>query len=260
MTIHYGTTEAEYEAMPGLRISSVKAVLNNAAQYKHDQENPPDRDTFRIGNAIHDLTLTKGSSTILVDAPDWKTKAAREAKEAAVGEGKYPLNRKEHADAQAMADALRRNEHLAQGLITGRTEVAITGTDAATFTPMKSRLDVLDIPARRIYDIKTVSGDVEPDTFASHVARYGYHIQAPQYIDITATETGTDPDEWEFIFVIVKKKAPFLTFTVSLDAPALERGRQQRTRGIAKLRECERTGIWPGYDQRIKTVSLPRWY
>lgn len=259
MSIHYDTTEDEYEAMPGLRISSVKAVLRNAAQYKYDTDNPPEKDTFRNGSAIHDLALTEGTSTIQIDAPDWKTKAAREAKEAATAEGKYPLNRKEYAEAQAMADALRHNEHLAQGLITGRTEVAITGTDAVTFATMKSRLDVLDIPARRIYEVKSVSGDVEPDTFGSHVHRYGYHIQAAQYIDITASETGTDPDEWELVFVIVKKKAPFLTFAVTLDAAALARGRAQRTRGIAKLRECERTGNWPGYDTSIKTVSLPHW-
>jgi hypothetical protein len=258
MTIHYGMTEQDYNALPGLRISTVRAVMKNAARYKHDRDNPSTAKHFTIGSAVHDLVLGDGSLVVHVPVKDWKTKAAQEKRDAALAEGKYPLNDAEHAQAQAMADSLRGHPSVAKHLAAGHTEVAIEGVDPVTWAPMKARLDILDVEARVIMDPKT-SATLEPGEFGTHAWRHGYHMAAAHYIEMAAQATDTDPAEWTFLFAVVEKTAPYLTFVTELDIDSMDLGRRDRADGIAKYLECERTDKWPGYTTDVITTRLPKW-
>lgn len=258
MPIHYGTNEAEYNAMDGLRISTVRAVMKNPARYKHDRDNPSTEKHFTIGSAVHSLLLEEGINVVHVPVKDWKTAKAREQRDAALAEGKYPLNDAEHAQALAMAESLRSHPTVAKHLAAGHNEVAIQGPDPETWTPMKARLDILDIEARTIVDPKT-SATTEPGEFGTHAYRHGYHMAAAHYIEMAAQATGTHPDEWTFLFAVVEKTAPYLTYVTALDADSLALGRRDRTQGIAQYLECERTGRWPGYTTDTITTTLPTW-
>jgi hypothetical protein len=258
MTIHYGMTEPEYNALPGLRISTVRAVMKNAARYKHDRDNPSTAKHFTIGSAVHDMVLGDGSLVVHVEVNDWKTKAAQEKRDAALAEGKYPLNNAELAQAQAMADSLRGHPSVAKHLAAGHTEVAIEGVDPVTWTPMKARLDILDVEARVIMDPKTTA-TLDPGEFGTHAWRHGYHMAAAHYIEMAAQATDTDPAEWTFLFAVVEKTAPYLTFVTELDVDSMDLGRRDRADGIAKYLECERTDKWPGYTTDVITTRLPKW-
>lgn len=258
MPIHYGMTEPDYNALPGLRISTVRAVMNNAARYKHDRDNPSTEKHFTIGSAVHDLLLGDGSMVVHVPVKDWKTAKAREQRDKALAAGKYPLNDAEHAEAVAMADSLRSHPTVAKHLAAGHPEVAIEGVDPVTWTPMKARLDILDAEARVIVDPKTTTA-MEPGDFGTHAWRHGYHMAAAHYIEMAAQATDTDPAEWTFLFAVVEKKAPYLPFVTELDADSLDLGRRDRADGIAKYLECERTDKWPGYTTDVITTRLPKW-
>lgn len=258
MPIHYGMTEPEYNALPGLRISTVRAVMKNAARYKHDRDNPSTEKHFTIGSAVHDLVLGDGSMVVHVEVKDWKTKAAQTKRDEALAAGKYPLNDAEWEQAQAMAESLRTHPTVAKHLAAGHTEVAIEGVDPVTWTPMKARLDILDIEARVIVDPKT-SATMEPADFGTHAWRHGYHMAAAHYIEMAAQATGTDPDEWTFLFAVVEKTAPYLSYVTRLDAESLDLGRRDRARGIDTYLECERTDKWPGYTTEVLTTRLPKW-
>lgn len=258
MPIHFGMTEQDYNALPGLRISTVRAVMKNAARYKHDRDNPSTAKHFTIGSAVHDMVLGDGSMVVHVEVNDWKTKAAQEKRDKALAEGKYPLNDPEHAQAEAMAQSLRTQPTVAKHLATGKTEVAIEGVDPTTWTPMKARLDILDVEARVVMDPKTTAA-LEPEDFGTHAWRHGYHMAAAHYLEMAAQATDTDPSEWTFLFAVVEKTAPYLTFVTELDADSLDLGRRDRTAGIAKYLECERTDTWPGYTTDVITTRLPKW-
>lgn len=258
MPIAYGTTEAEYNAMDGLRISTVRAVMKNPARYKYERDHPSTEKHFTIGSAVHDLVLGDGSLVVHVPVKDWKTKAAQQKRDEALAAGKYPLNDTEHAQAQAMAESLRSHPTVAKHLAAGHTEVAITGVHEDTWTPMKARLDILDIEARTIMDPKT-SAAMDPSDFATHAWRHGYHMAAVHYIQMAAQATGTDPSEWTFLFAVVEKTAPYLTYVTELDADSLDLGRRDRARGIDLYLECESTGKWPGYTTDTIVSRLPKW-
>jgi hypothetical protein len=258
MPIHHGMTEAEYNALPGLRSSTVRAVMQNPARYKHQLDNPSTEKHFTIGSAVHDLVLGDGSLVVHVPVNDWKTVKAREQRDAALAAGKYPLNNAEHVQALAMAESLRTQPTVAKHLAAGHTEVVIEGVDPVTWTPMKARLDILDVDARVIVDPKT-SATMEPGEFGTHAWRHGYHIAAAHYIEMAAQATGTDPEEWTFLFAVVEKTAPYLPFVTELDPESLDIGRRDRARGIATYLECERTQKWPGYSTEVMTTRLPKW-
>lgn len=258
MPIHHGMTEPEYNALPGLRISTVRAVMKNAARYKHDRDNPSTAKHFTIGSAVHDMVLGDGSLVVHVDVKDWKTKAAQEVRDAALAAGKYPLNNPELEQAKAMAESLRTHPTVAKHLAAGNTEVAIEGVDPVTWTPMKARLDILDVEARVIMDPKTTAA-LEPEDFGTHAWRHGYHMAAAHYIEMAAQATDTHPDEWTFLFAVVEKTAPYLAFVTELDTDSLDLGRRDRADGIEKYLECERTDKWPGYTTDVITTRLPRW-
>lgn len=258
MPIYHNTTEAEYVAMEGLRISTVRAVMQNPARYKHDRDNPSTEKHFTLGSAVHSMLLEDGKTVVHVPVNDWKTVKARELRDAALAEGKYPLNNAEHAQALAMADSLRTHPTVAKHLAAGHTEVAITGVDPKTWTPMKARLDILDVEARVIVDPKT-SATLAPEDFGPHAYRLGYHMAAVHYIEMAAQATDTDPAEWTFLFAVVEKTAPYLRFVTDLDAPSLAQGRRDRARGIEQYLECERTDKWPGYTTDVMTTTLPRY-
>lgn len=258
MPIEYNTTELEYVAMPGLRISAVRSVMDNAARYRHEQDNPSTEKHFTLGSAVHSLLLEGGKTVVHIEVDNWKTKAAQQDRDAALAAGKYPLNNPEMAQAQAMAQSLRTHPTVAKHLAAGATEVAITGVDPETWLPMKARLDILDIEARVIMDPKT-SATMSPSEFGTHAYRHGYHMAAAHYIEMAAQATDTDPDEWTFLFAVVEKAEPYLRFVTELDAVSLDKGRRDRARGIQKYLECERTGVWPGYTTDVITTTLPKW-
>ncbi|MGH3990894.1 MAG: hypothetical protein ACRDSN_00345, partial [Pseudonocardiaceae bacterium] len=64
------------------------------------------RAVFDLGHAAHTLALGVGAPLAAIDADDWRTKAAREARDAAYAAGTVPLLRAEHEQVQAMAAAL----------------------------------------------------------------------------------------------------------------------------------------------------------
>lgn len=264
MPIHHGLSETEYNALPGLRSSAIRAVRDNPAKYRHAQDNPPAKPAkhFTLGSAVHAFVLEDGKNVVRCDTDDWKiTKAnadARALRDEAHAEGKYPMNNKEYALALAIADSLRANRHVKRMLATAQRELTITGADLATFTPLKARLDLIDVETRTIMDPKTCAS-AAPDDFPSHALRYGYHIQDVQYVDLVAQATDTKPDEWRFLFALVEKDAPHLSRVTELDPDFIRRGWKDRREGITRYLECQRTGVWPGYPDEITSTPLPRW-
>jgi hypothetical protein len=267
MTIHYGLTEAEYEALPALRASTIRAVHANPAKYKNSLDKPSSEKHFTLGSATHALALDNARNVVLAlkggqvpGAPltDWRTKEARTIRDTALAAGKYPLTAPELDEAAAMAAAIAGDPRVADHIRAGQHEVTITGIDHVTFTALKARLDVLDLENRTIVEIKTCAS-ADPDDFPSTVRRYGYDISAVQYIDLVAQATGTSPDEWTFLFALVEKGDPHLTHVTQLDSEYLAIGARARRKGIDRYLECERTGVWPGYSTQITTTSPPRW-
>lgn len=161
------------------------------------------------------------------------------------------------ADYQKIADmlaAVKGHEIAADWLQEGNPEVTLIGELEGL--PAKARLDYLHNNNMTIVDIKTVvDGGVKE--FAKSIAKYKYHWQAAIYIDLLKQhiDINNTPIEWKFI--VVEKTEPYLVYTYTLDAIAIEQGRAEYKETIAEYIKYLNAGkIIPCVDE---TISLPAW-
>ena len=107
-----------------------------------------------------------------------------------------------------------------------------------------------------IVDLKTTE-DASPEAFAKSIARYGYHRQNSMYVD--GVESSTGDFVKGFVFVVTEKTPPYCTAVYQLDMQGVELGRDQYKRLLLDLADCKIKNAWPGYSNRIETISMPRW-
>lgn len=248
--IYPGVTNADYHSDPALGSTSLKTLATRTpAHYQHDLKHPKSSDAFTLGTAAHSLILEDDTSGIeVVDAENWLTKAAKEAKAAALAEGKQPLLTKEWFQVQAMRGAVM-NHPAARNLFTTHLpEQSVFWEEDGLM--LKCRPDAWQPGA--LIDLKTAR-DANPSEFGKTAHEYGYHQSAAHYIDGVKAATG---EELPFHFVLVEKTAPFLVSVVELDWEAIDLGRALNDRAKRIYRECLETNTWPGYPT-TEPISLP---
>lgn len=256
--------EEAYHAHPALSVSGAKKLLPPScpAIFKHERDNgqPPKR-AFDIGHAAHSLVLGVGAEIVVVDATDWRTKAAKEAAEAARAEGKTPLLPEDYATVQAMAARLREHPK-ASALFDpdhGRPEVSLFWEDWAHGVTRRSRLDWLpDTDGGRVtvVDYKTTTA-VDPESLRKTIASFGYAQQDSWYRE--AVQACGIAEDVGFRFVFQAKTAPYLVAVVELDATARRVGQARNEQALRIFADCTASGLWPGYSDDVQVIGLPTW-
>lgn len=258
--IYADVDEAVYHAdKASLSVSGAKKLLPPScpAIFKHhlDHGQPPRRE-FDFGHAAHAKVLGVGAPVEVIDAVDWRTKAAKEAADLARAGGKVPLLRHEAAQVDGMAAALL--EHpIASALLAadgGVAEQSLYWRDEQHGVLRRARLDWL--AGRVIADYKTCQS-AEPAAVSKAMASYGYHQQADWYREgVTQLGLAEDP---LFVLIFQEKTAPYVVTVVEPDAEALRIGRARNERALRIYAECVATDTWPGYAGDIELISLPKW-
>lgn len=251
--IYSGVSNRDYHADPALGSTSLKTLATRTpAHYQWDKTHPKFSDAFTLGTAAHSLILENDTTGIVVvDAANWMTKAAKEAKAEALAAGKQPLLASEVAQVTAMQDAVMAHP-VARKLFTGHKAEESVFWDEDGLT-LKCRPDAWK--PGLLVDLKTTR-DANPNEFGKTAHEYGYHQSAGHYIDGVKAATG---EELPFHFVLVEKTAPYLVSVVELDVEAVNLGRQLNDRAKRIYRECVETNTWPGYPTATQPIWLPMW-
>lgn len=264
-TIPDGVYHADPVPQRSLSSSGARKLLPPScpAKFQHERENrPPSKPHFDMGHAAHKLVLGSGPEIVAVDADDWRTKAAKEARDAAYAEGKTPLLAGDVEIVEAMAQAIRQHP-VASALFNpdhGDPEQSLFWTDEPTGTTLRARLDWLPTPRDGrliIPDYKTTTSAL-PAAFAKSCANYGYSQQAAWYLD--AIRALNLAEESAFVFVAQEKTAPYLVTVIELDADALRIGRALNRLAIDLYADCTANDTWPGYSDDVVHLSLPTWF
>ena len=248
--IYDGISNADYHADPALGSTSLKTLATRTpAHYQWDKAHKKNTDAFTIGTAAHSVILEDDLSGIVtVDADNWLTKAAKEAKAAVLADGRQPLLRKEFLQVLAMRDAVM-DHPVARELFTGhRAEASVFWEEHGQ--QLKCRPDAWH--PTQLVDLKTTI-NADPREFGKTAYNYGYHQSAAHYIDGVKAATG---EELPFTFVLIEKQAPYLVSVVTLDWEAIELGRALNDRAKRIHAECTATGNWPGYPP-TDPIELP---
>lgn len=221
----------------------------------------PDKATFDFGHAAHTLVLGVGAPLVVVDADDWRTKAAKEQRDAAYAAGHTPILAAEHRVVVDMADAIRQHP-LASALLNpdhGAAEQSLFWHDATYDVWRRARIDWLRNRASGrtlVVDYKSTVC-AAPSAISKAVANYSYHQQAPFYLDgVSALDIA---DDAAFVFLFQEKTPPYLVTVAELDDEALRIGRERNRLALEVYAECSATDTWPGYTDDVELITLPAW-
>lgn len=252
-----------------LSVSGAKKLLPPSCpaifEYERRNRKPPTK-AMELGTVVHGMLLGTGQPVEVCDFPDWRTSKAREAKAAALERGAVPMLPPEHAEAQAIAQAVRDHDVAGGLLAEGDAEQSMFWRDEETGIWLRGRADWLTWfdGQPTIVDVKTAA-DSSPDKFAKSADEYGYYMQDPWYREGAAALTGCgDWRDVDFVFLVVPTTPPYLVMHYRLDAidapdPWLDvsLGRQRNRIAREKYRDCTEAGAWPAWSADIHPLSLP---
>lgn len=267
----YDLTNEQYHADPcpemSLSSSGARELLSCCpakfmAAKKLPREN---KRCFDIGSAGHLMVLEPhlfAQKVCEVEYPDWRTKAAKEERDAAYAAGRIPLLSKEVVDIRAMHSVVWRDTLSARAFSGGKAEQSLVWRDEEFGIWCRLRPDYMPNNAARIFDYKTAA-DGSPGAFMKDIYNRGYHQQAAWYLDGYEAVTGHRPRE--FWFVVQEKTAPFLLSFFQMDEMSLEIGRTLNRQAKGIFAWCLRNNRWPGYQPEVDgkarffITSPPAW-
>ncbi len=255
---------------PSLSSSIAKMLcLESAAhaQHAHVRLNSAavdeDAEHFDIGTAAHALLLEGDQNIAVIDAKDWRTNAAKAARDAARAAGQTPLLAARWTDVQAMVAAARaqldRHRDGGAAMFTiGKPEQTLVWIEQLTGDPTadvwcRARLDWLRPGA--IDDYKTTSATANPETWTRTMFQAGFDLQAAWYLRGLRQLTGLD--DALFRFAVQETYPPYALSVIGLGPDAMMLAEKKCLYALEVWRASRQTGDWAGYPRRTCFASLP---
>jgi hypothetical protein len=250
---------------PSLTQSVAKILLAQSplhAWHAHPRLNPDyrhDDDTkFDVGNIAHKMLLGRGKEILVVDFNDWRTNAAKEARQKAADAGKLAVLGKHVARADAMARAAREQLEL-RGLGNlfsplGDSEAVVAWQEGPVW--LRQMVDWLSDDRVIFADYKTTDESAAPAALARKMVNDGWHIQAAMG-ERGLTALSFEPAR--FFFVVQEASVPYALNVVDVAGDALVMGRKMLDAAVSTWQRCVRADRWPGYPLDIVTPEFPGW-
>ncbi len=248
-----------------LSSSIAKILIEQSPQHAsmaHPRLNPnyarKEGSRFDLGTAAHGMLLERSDEKIVrINAPDWKTKAAREARDAARAEGKVPVLEHKVVDIVNMcttAQDFMLTTELGDLLAIGDTEQSLLWQENDLW--YRARPDLMSKDRRIVVDYKTTDS-AAPDAFAKVLGRLSYDMQAEWYLRGLKAITGREDSV--FIFLVQEICQPYCCSLISLSNAYREVGQLKVARAMQIWEKCLTTNSWPGYSNRILYCEPKPW-
>jgi hypothetical protein len=257
--------EDKYHADPvpegSLSHSGMKLLLppNCPADYDWARRHPyrPTR-AMELGTVVHGMILGTGQDVAVLDFENRRGNAYKEAETKALKAGQVPMLAKDYAEAKAIADAVKAHDTAGALFQDGDAEVSMFARDEEFGIWLRGRTDWLTFIDGQpvIVDLKTAA-DASDDARAKSAADQSYYIQDPVYRRILAAILHCDPEDIDFVFVVVQTSGRHQVRMHRLHPLDYERGRARARQAMEIYRDCSQTGVWPDHPEDIDDLSLP---
>lgn len=268
----YDLTNAEYHSSAGISASHLKELEKSPKHYQAWLEKPKEcNEAMLIGKAVHSLFLEPQQfAKEFAFAPECD-KRTKEGKELYASFLSSITNQEIISPATAeiinsvfpaLIDQVSTSKILT-ALFKGTKEKSFYWTDPDTGLLCKCRPDCLtDLGV--ITDLKTTY-DASPGAYSAQIGKMRYFMQAAFYLDGVrhAVQQSNAQVNFQspkaFVLVPIETSAPHGIAMYQLDEQAIELGRSLYKKLLALYASCASQKSWPGYSQKIETVSLPNW-
>lgn len=275
----YEMTEDQYHADPCAEPSVSASLIKKGIpggkkggsplhmQWAHPKlsPKPPEEEkkkAFDLGSCFHSLILGKGAEIVIIEANDWRTKAAGEARDAAYEAGKQPVLKSQYDKARAMVAAARpqikRREELALAMHAGHPELVLVWTEE---TPSgivwcRCKLDWIPNKGDAFPDWKTTEASASPDDYGRVMFDTGVDLQDAFYrrgIERVLERRA------HMIFPVIEVAEPHAMAVHRVDPPSQAMAERKAIWGINAFAMCLKRGFWPGYPIDTAWQSAPPW-
>lgn len=255
---------AAYFALPAINASTLKPMRRSPAHARYAMEHPADPTGPQdLGQATHcaileperfeeDYGRAKYQQKVLKAERAWW-------KEAEQDPDRIWLRPKDYDAACAMRDRAWANGD-ARALLDvrqRRVEVSAVWHDEDYRLWGKCRVDLLTMHEgwSVVADLKTCR-DAREWRFSKDIDEYGYHLSAGWYLrglNILA------PRPRLYRFICVENQPPHEVKVWQLDDRDIAQGEQEILELAVQYRDCEDTGVWPGYAPGVENIRLPKY-
>lgn len=260
-------TAAEYHTDPGdtptLNSTTARTLLLRTPAHAYAEhprlggERKESTAAMSMGTAVHQLLLRDDRVDVL-DFPDWRTKAAQEAKQVSLEQGRVPMLTKDWAKAQAIADRVRQQ---IRGLnarplpfTAGTPEHALRFQDNGA--ECRALIDWLRDDRSSIDDLKVTGLTADPARWSRKLFNDGYDIQAAFYIRAVEAAYGKTP---AFRWLVVETNPPYPVSIITLSEQAMFAARVKVDAAISMWNTCMATDSWPAYSPDVYVAEVPGW-
>lgn len=215
-------------------------------------------DALELGTVVHQILLDGGADVDVLDFDNWRTNAAKEARELSRANGRIALLRRKWENALTVSDAVKeeiRNLDITpKPLSNGKPEQTLKWMEGDVHC--RARLDWLHNDFTVIDDVKTSSRSASPHGIDRTILSMGYDVQEAFYRRGVKAVTGIEP---LFRFCFVETTAPFAISVVSLAPDWKTLADAKVDHAIEVWRECLATNRWPGFPSKVCYVEAPGW-
>ena len=212
-----------------------------------------------IGTIVHGLVLEGDESRlVIVEADDWRTKVAKETRDAARLAGLVPVLAGDMGMIREIAAAAKSaiaNSELAEDFTptAGKAEQTLAWQEGDIW--LRSRPDWLTNDHRLIIDLKTTAGSAEPSAWLRTMLGNGNDLQA--VLGLRGIKVLSHCKPCQFVFWVVEQNPPYASSFVGLSPQFLEMSEHKLARAIQLWSDCTMTNCWSGYPSRVCWVEPP---
>lgn len=252
---------------PSLSSSIAKLLVFNTplhAWHAHPRLNPKheseESEKFDLGSAFHTLFLQSGVEVVEIDAKDYRTNAAKEARDAARARGAIPMLAEQLARTRRMVDAVQKQipQHpdLAVAFAAGKAEQSLVWREENGVW-CRARLDWMPDQGSAFPDMKSTESAAGPDSWGRILFGTSCDIQDAFYRrGLLKLALREDP---YLLFVAAELDHPHMIATHRCAPTAQAMADRAVERAISLWSWCLKRGQWPGYSTEPAWHEPPPW-
>jgi hypothetical protein len=211
------------------------------------------------GLALEAILFGDEAKLIAVDAPDYRGRAAQEARDQAQAENRVPVLAHKLAGYQAIADSWYYElNRLGIAFEAGRNQARLEWDRGDC--PCSGVLDhlILAPESATIYDLKTCQ-DASPEACAKAISQHGYEIQHAAYVEAVETLYPATAGRVQMLFLFCEVERPYAVNIVQPAGTLRLVGRRKWEHAARTWAACLRDGLFPGYSAAVTRIEAKPW-
>jgi PDDEXK-like uncharacterized protein DUF3799 len=215
------------------------------------------------GTLLHTMLLGKGKRFEVIDANDFRTAAAREARDNAIFNGAVPVLKKNYNSMVMALEEMRRSLSTAGvDFSAGQSEMAFEWYEQGKHGEVLCRAMMDSVVLRPetltagIFDLKKCVS-AHPRLCGKHMVDYGYDIQSAAYPRAIEAAFPDLVGRVSMRFAFIEVDEPYAVCALPLSGQLRDLGLAKWKRAVLLWEECLLTGKWPGYPTEGRLEPLP---